>query len=107
MIRRLTTQIELLSDGLHALRNGSPEVTDEYLDRALSAFRQEVESLRDSDGEPAMIVGFDFGTTNTLISVVVGDRVIDVFDEEGRPHPVRRAVRRRRSHCRTRSQTCP
>ncbi len=34
-----------------------------------------------------MIVGFDFGTTNTLISVVVGDRVIDVFDEEGRPHP--------------------
>lgn len=51
VIRRLTTQIELLSDGLHALRNGSPEVTDEYLDRALSAFRQEVESLRDSDGD--------------------------------------------------------
>jgi molecular chaperone DnaK len=34
-----------------------------------------------------VIVGFDFGTTNSLISVVVGDRVIDVFDEEGRPHP--------------------
>lgn len=34
-----------------------------------------------------MIVGFDFGTTNTLISVVVGERVIDVFDEEGLPHP--------------------
>ncbi|MCQ1947235.1 MULTISPECIES: Hsp70 family protein [unclassified Arthrobacter] len=34
-----------------------------------------------------MIVGFDFGTTNSLISAVVGDRVIDVVDEEGRPHP--------------------
>src|SRR3954454_24617907 len=34
-----------------------------------------------------MIAGFDFGTTNSLVSVVVGDRVIDVFDEEGRPHP--------------------
>ncbi|MDR7083583.1 molecular chaperone DnaK (HSP70) [Arthrobacter ginsengisoli] len=35
-----------------------------------------------------MIAGFDFGTTNSLISVVVRDRVIDVFDdEEGRPHP--------------------
>lgn len=34
-----------------------------------------------------MIVGFDFGTTNSLVSVVVGDRVINVFDDEGRPHP--------------------
>lgn len=35
-----------------------------------------------------MIVGFDFGTTNSLISVVSRDRVIDVFDDdEGRPHP--------------------
>lgn len=33
-----------------------------------------------------MIVGFDFGTTNSLVSVVVGHRVIDVLDE-GRPHP--------------------
>lgn len=34
-----------------------------------------------------MIVGFDFGTTNSLVSVVVGDRVIDVLDDEGLPHP--------------------
>ena len=35
-----------------------------------------------------MSVGFDFGTTNSLVSVVVGDRVIDVMDvETGRPHP--------------------
>jgi molecular chaperone DnaK (HSP70) len=32
------------------------------------------------------VVGFDFGTTNSLISVVVGDRVIR-FDEEGQPIP--------------------
>jgi molecular chaperone DnaK len=35
-----------------------------------------------------MIVGFDFGTTNSLISVVQRDRVIDLMDEvDGRPHP--------------------
>lgn len=34
------------------------------------------------------VVGFDFGTTNSLVSVVSGDRVIDVMDvETGRPHP--------------------
>lgn len=34
-----------------------------------------------------MSVGFDFGTTNSLVSVVVDDRVVDVMDAEGRPHP--------------------
>lgn len=34
-----------------------------------------------------MTVGFDFGTTNSLVSVVVGDRVVDVMDSDGRPHP--------------------
>ncbi|MCW3767781.1 MULTISPECIES: Hsp70 family protein [Paenarthrobacter] len=34
-----------------------------------------------------MIVGFDFGTTNSLVSIISGNRVIDVLDEEGRPHP--------------------
>lgn len=34
-----------------------------------------------------MIVGFDFGTTNSLVSAVIGNRVIDVHDDEGRPHP--------------------
>lgn len=32
-------------------------------------------------------VGFDFGTTNSLISVVAGDRVISFSDDEGRPTP--------------------
>ena len=34
-----------------------------------------------------MAVGFDFGTTNSLISVVSGDGVIDVLDGKGRPFP--------------------
>ena len=33
------------------------------------------------------IVGFDFGTTNSLISVVQGDRVISFNDEQGLPIP--------------------
>ena len=34
-----------------------------------------------------MIVGFDFGTTNSLISVVVGNRVVNILDDEGLPIP--------------------
>jgi len=34
-----------------------------------------------------MAIGFDFGTTNSLISVVVGSRVINIFDDEGLPIP--------------------
>lgn len=33
------------------------------------------------------VVGFDFGTTNSLISIVQGDRVISFADEEGLPVP--------------------
>lgn len=33
------------------------------------------------------IVGFDFGTTNSLISVIKGDRAINLLDEEGLPFP--------------------
>lgn len=29
------------------------------------------------------VVGFDFGTTNSLISIVQGDRVISFNDEQG------------------------
>ena len=32
-------------------------------------------------------MGFDFGTTNSLISVVAGDRAIDLLDETGLPFP--------------------
>jgi len=41
-VRILTANLLLLNDGLHALRHGSPDVTDEFLDRtvlALTALR--------------------------------------------------------------------
>lgn len=34
-----------------------------------------------------MTVGFDFGTTNSLIAMVAGDRVINVLDDDGLPVP--------------------
>lgn len=34
-----------------------------------------------------MAVGFDFGTTNSLVSVVSGNRVIDLLGEGNLPHP--------------------
>ncbi|PSR64262.1 MULTISPECIES: Hsp70 family protein [Nocardia] len=33
------------------------------------------------------VVGFDFGTTNSLVSVVVDDRVHDLLDDDGLPVP--------------------
>mgnify|MGYP003704689183 CR=1 FL=1 len=33
------------------------------------------------------VVGFDFGTTNSLVSIVKGDRVIRFLDDEQRPIP--------------------
>ena len=54
-------------------------MAEEFLDRSLTAIQNEVVKRREPDGGSAMIVGFDFGTTNSLISVVVGDRVIDVI----------------------------
>lgn len=50
VIRRLTGQVELLSDGLHALRNGSTDVAEEFVDRALNAIGSEVKRLKEIDG---------------------------------------------------------
>jgi molecular chaperone DnaK len=33
------------------------------------------------------VLGFDFGTTNSLLSIVRGERAINFLDEEGRPTP--------------------
>lgn len=49
VIRRLSAQTGLLSDGLHALRNGSVGVADEFLDRSLSAIEGEVTRLKELD----------------------------------------------------------
>jgi hypothetical protein len=50
ILRMLDRQMDLLSDGLHALRNGSTAVTEEYLERSLDAFSKELHTLRDERG---------------------------------------------------------
>jgi hypothetical protein len=50
VIRRLGSQVELLSDGLHALRGGSTPVAEEFVDRALTAIKQEVARLKELGG---------------------------------------------------------
>lgn len=49
VIRRLTGQVELLDDGLHALRRGSTNVAEEFVDRALGAINAEVKRLKNTD----------------------------------------------------------
>lgn len=36
MVRKVKAALPLLGDALHALRNGSPHVTDEYLERVIA-----------------------------------------------------------------------
>jgi hypothetical protein len=50
VIRRLSAQVGLLSDGLHALRNGRTAVAEEFLDRSLTAIEGELTRLKDIDG---------------------------------------------------------
>lgn len=50
IVRRLTRQGELLRNGLHALRNGSTGVAEEFVDRAMSAIDSEVVRLKDLEG---------------------------------------------------------
>lgn len=47
VLRQLSKQADLLADGLHALRNGSHGIAEEFVDRALTAISREVEGLRD------------------------------------------------------------
>ena len=50
VLRRLTGQVGLLSDGLHALQNGSPDVAEEFVDRALTSITTEVARLKNVAG---------------------------------------------------------
>jgi hypothetical protein len=43
--RELRRANELLSNGLHALRNGSPAVTDEFIERALANISTAIDAL--------------------------------------------------------------
>jgi hypothetical protein len=46
IVRQLSRQTDLLSDGLHALRNNRHDVAEEFVDRALTAITREVASLK-------------------------------------------------------------
>lgn len=46
VLRSIDRQLTLLEDGLHALRNGSTSVTEEYLERVIEAFVNQTASLR-------------------------------------------------------------
>jgi hypothetical protein len=47
ILRQLSKQADLLTDGLHALRNGSHGIAEEFVDRALTAISREVSNLKD------------------------------------------------------------
>lgn len=47
VVRSLGKQIDLLSDGLHAVRNQSYSVTEEYVERALDALSKELHDLKE------------------------------------------------------------
>lgn len=47
ILRKLSSQVTLLGDGLHALRNDRIAVADEFIDRALMAISSEVARLKD------------------------------------------------------------
>lgn len=50
VLRSLTWQHELLSDGMHALANGSTKVAAEFMERAAEAIAREITALRE-DGK--------------------------------------------------------
>lgn len=50
VLRRLANQVDLMTDGLHALRAGHTSIADEYVDRALRAISAEAARLKDLGG---------------------------------------------------------
>jgi hypothetical protein len=49
VLRSIDRQLVLLEDGLHALRSGSAQVTEEYLERVIEAFVNQANSLREEN----------------------------------------------------------
>lgn len=46
IVRQLTTQEDLLTSGLHAMRNDRRSIADEFVDRALTAITGAIVSLK-------------------------------------------------------------
>lgn len=51
IVRVLDKQVELLSDGLHALREGAAEVTEEFVERTIASLSRELAQLRGQGGD--------------------------------------------------------
>lgn len=50
IVRSLSKQVDLLSDGLHAVRNERYSVTEEFIERALDSISKELRQLNDEGG---------------------------------------------------------
>ena len=48
-VRSLGKQVDLLSDGLHAVRNQSYSVTEEFIERALESLSKELRQLNEGE----------------------------------------------------------
>ena len=51
VLRMLGKQVDLLTDGLHALRKDNKEVAEEFMDRTISSLSREIENLRTREGD--------------------------------------------------------
>ena len=49
VLRQLSAQADLLADSLHALRHGSTDIAEEFVDRSLTAITKEVTQLKEMD----------------------------------------------------------
>ena len=57
----------------------------DHAERAINGLQEEARKL---EGESEMaVLGFDFGTTNSLVSLIRGDRPINLFGSDGLPIP--------------------
>lgn len=48
MLRRALENEQMLQDALHALRNGAPHVTDEFIERTIARLGNDVQYLREA-----------------------------------------------------------
>ncbi len=51
ILQKLTSQVDMLTNGLHALRDGRIQTADEFVERVARALSQEVDRLKDDSGD--------------------------------------------------------
>ena len=73
-LRTVESQLELLELALHALRHGSPHVTDEYIETVIAAQNKHLASLRDQCPFISLPSSLTFGLHGTLRGAVLSAR---------------------------------